>query len=512
MEVTLRFQDTGAVPGDGRPVRMTGDCLTVGRGPENDLQLPDPDRMLSKRHCVIEARGADVVVIDLSTNGTFLNYAGQPLGAAPTVLGDGDVLSVGPYELKVGIGAGGAAAAPAPGWDDLLPPATDPGAPAPRDMGGIDDPLADAGGDFLDDLLGESPAGPRSVRRPELGADGALPPLGTEDGPGWGGDRGDGLGDGFGAGSGDGFGFGGASGAQHSGAEFDHFAPPRASAGPGTAIPDDWDDLLAPGPADASPPPPAPSPPTPTPAPPIPEDPFAEPGEGAGAGRPAAPTPPPLPPEPAGAAPAGSLAAAPPPAGGTAQGDAAARAFLDALGAAGLDIPDDELAAVMARLGAVTRALLTGAREVLMTRSSIKSEFRIEQTRIGAGGNNPLKFSVSPEQAVRAMVRPDAAGYLDPVDAAAEAMRDIRVHEMAVAAGMEAALKGILATLAPAELEKKLDSGGGLSGLLKGRKARYWEIYESMYAEIAGAAASDFHDRFARAFARAYAAQIERLR
>ena len=501
MEVVLHFQDTGAVPGDGRPVRMTGDCLTVGRGAENDLQLPDPDRTLSKRHCVIETRGGDVVVVDLSTNGTFLNYARAPLGASPTRLGDGDVLTVGPYELRVGIGPGGAAAAPAGGWDDLLPPAADPSAPPPRGTGGIDDPLADTGGgggDFLDDLLGETPAGPGAVRRTELGSDGELPPIGADDAPGPGGwDASD---DHMGA-----------SAPQHGAAELDHFAPPRASHPAPGAIPDDWDDLLAPvaapraaGPAPVETPPPPPVPISPE------DDPFAEPDEetvpppasASGPSRagtvPSRPVPPALAPAAPGA--------------GTGGSDAAARAFLDALGASDLGIPPEDLPEVMARLGRVTRALLTGAREVLMTRSSIKSEFRIEQTRIGAGGNNPLKFSVSPDQAVRAMVRPDAAGYLDPVEAAEEAMRDIRIHEMAVAAGMEAALKGILSQLAPDALEGKLEGGGGLGGLLKGRKARYWELYESMYAEIAGEAASDFHDRFAREFARAYAAQLERLR
>jgi predicted component of type VI protein secretion system len=31
--------------------------LSIGRGPENDLVLVDPTRVLSKCHCVIEADG-----------------------------------------------------------------------------------------------------------------------------------------------------------------------------------------------------------------------------------------------------------------------------------------------------------------------------------------------------------------------------------------------------------------------------------------------------------------------
>ena len=101
MPVTLKFQSSGTIPGDARPVPMRGGSLTIGRGPTNDLVLPDPDRMLSKNHCVIEDHNGNVVVVDLSTNGTFLNYSKIPLGRTPTPLNNGDILCVGSYELVV---------------------------------------------------------------------------------------------------------------------------------------------------------------------------------------------------------------------------------------------------------------------------------------------------------------------------------------------------------------------------------------------------------------------------
>ncbi|MFV0513676.1 MAG: type VI secretion system-associated FHA domain protein [Jhaorihella sp.] len=103
MVVTLKFQSSGRVPGNARPAVMQGGSLTVGRGPADDLVLPDPDRVLSKSHCVIEDHNGNVVVVDLSTNGTFLNYSRIPLGRTPTPLNNGDVLSVGSYELAVEI-------------------------------------------------------------------------------------------------------------------------------------------------------------------------------------------------------------------------------------------------------------------------------------------------------------------------------------------------------------------------------------------------------------------------
>jgi type VI secretion system protein len=110
------------------------------------------------------------------------------------------------------------------------------------------------------------------------------------------------------------------------------------------------------------------------------------------------------------------------------------------------------------------------------------------------------------------MVRPVARGYLDAQTATDEALRDIKAHEVAMLSGMEAALKGVLKRLDPKALESRIDAGGGLSGLLKGRKARYWEVYEQLYSEISDQAENDFHDLFAREFTKAYEAQLERLK
>ena len=156
--------------------------------------------------------------------------------------------------------------------------------------------------------------------------------------------------------------------------------------------------------------------------------------------------------------------------------------------------------------------MIGGLREILMTRTSIKSEFRIEQTMIQAGGNNPLKFSISSEQAVEAMLKPKAKGYLDATDAASQALNDIKAHEIATITGMEAALKGVLARLDPKALEDKIKVSGGFSSMLKSKKARYWEIYEQMYSEISDQAENDFHELFAREFARAYKEQLDKLK
>lgn len=531
MAVVLKFQSTGAIPGKGEPVKMNGPSLTIGRGNENDLVLPDPDRMLSKRHCAIEDHNGNVVVVDFSTNGTFLNYGKLALGETPTPLNDGDILSLGPYELLVSI------VSDRPD-DRIADPLDD--APVSHGQAGrapsVDD-LLDApgdGSDFLDELLGgrEGPVGPRGVSRDEPDDDGLLPPLGEEDDilpP-----------------AEDPYAGQGASRGSHSPASQDYMRTPRA-AQQGPAIPDDWDDDLlspkgdpddpfaapekpgetpggtgggsafipddfddllkgdtsqqAPRPPEPTPPEPPPPEPTPPPQPPEPEK-----------APPELPEQPPeeLPPEPPRPEPGFY-----PPAekqSASRADDRAARAFLRALGAAEVKVEDADLEATMSRMGHVLRIMIEGMREILMTRTQIKSEFRIEQTMIQAGGNNPLKFSISPEQAIEAMVKPSAKGYLDATDAADQALNDIKAHEVAMVTGMESAIKGILKRLDPKALEEKISVGGGFSSVLKSKKARYWEIYEDMYAEISDQAENDFHELFAKEFARAYQEQLDKLK
>lgn len=512
MPVTLRFQSTGVVPGNAQPIVMQGGSLTIGRSDENDVVLPDPDRLISKRHCAIEEVGGQVSVIDFSSNGTFLNYGKTPLGPVPSPLNDGDILTMGPYEFLVEVmSPRPLEAIPAPLEDR---PVSDGKAEAGMvGLSLLDDPASGGGVDFLDDLLGGcGPGGPSRVQRAVLGDDGLLPPLGGDDDllaplPDPTQDPGQGH---------------GASRSSHSPSVQDHFTPPSRAA---SAIPDDWDDFLEP--ADAAPAPnsddftgreDAPFTDAGNPVF-IPEDPLED---GPATSEPDAELPPEespfttLPPTRMAPSPAAEIAAKP---ASSAQGtptataeDAAARAFLAALGADHLTIPSTDLTPTMTRLGLVLRIMVQGLREVLMTRTSIKSEFRMQQTMITAGGNNPLKFSISPEQAVEALVKPATRGYLDPVQAAEQALRDIKAHEVAMMTGMEAALKGILKRLDPKVLEGKIETSSGFGSILKGKQARYWEVYEKMYAEISDQAENDFHELFSKEFARAYQDQLERLK
>jgi type VI secretion system protein ImpI/type VI secretion system protein len=443
----LRCPD--AVPPETR--RISGGEFRIGRGPDNDWVMPDADRMLSKRHCVVAFRNGGWALADTSTNGTFLNRDSEPLGNGQTrELRDGDRIRLGAYEIEVRIEA--------EQW-----------APAPRAGSGgspFDDPFGDdvfaarpppaetfTSSAFGNDPLFGGPPPTQSVAMP--GRYDALRPPSDED---------------F---------FGVPTQPDHAPAFQDAFRPPPLAP---KLIPDDDWDLGIPG---AAPAPPQPGPMPASPAAAVlatSASPFVEPAD-------FAPPPPVVP------APVGRPAAAP-------AGDALLAAFLDGAGIAGA-APDDA-EATMRALGAAFRATVSGIRQALIARASIKGEFRIEQTMIRARGNNPLKFSADDDDALRAMLGIGRRTEIGPDAAIADALRDMRLHELATMAAMQDAIRAMLAQMDPVKLRAEAEQGGGMTLLPAQKKARAFEGFEKLHDRITRALTDDFDSVFGKAFARAY--------
>lgn len=86
-------------------------AITIGRGADNDWVLPDPERIVSNRHCIIQYRDGEYFITDNSTNGVFVNHSEDRIERGESLkLHDHDHLSLGNYELLVRI-------EPATGYD-----------------------------------------------------------------------------------------------------------------------------------------------------------------------------------------------------------------------------------------------------------------------------------------------------------------------------------------------------------------------------------------------------------
>ncbi len=75
--------------------------MTIGRLPECDIQLPESERTISRKHCRLEPRaGGEWVILDLeSRHGTFVNDV-QLAALVPTPIRPGDQLRLGPWALR----------------------------------------------------------------------------------------------------------------------------------------------------------------------------------------------------------------------------------------------------------------------------------------------------------------------------------------------------------------------------------------------------------------------------
>jgi type VI secretion system FHA domain protein len=448
----LRCPD--AVPPQTRTV--AGGEFSSGRGPENDWVLPDPERGLSKCHCVFAYRSGGWQVADLSTNGSFLNREGDPIGRGQVRdLRDGDRLNFGPYEIEIRVSE---AAAPRPEQRTVNPFAEDvfaaPGArPAATPMSEDPGLRLDAGNDpFAVNLA------PPAINLP---AD--YDPLAPDDpieeriaGP---------------------------TQSDHTPHIEDAFLPPTAH----SVLPDDWDrdtapqsrssrpaEVILPA-ADPMPPPPAPM------APPVQAMPVAQvaaPVQAAAAPGPAA--------APGTEAPVADLLAA----------------FLR--GGDFRDVRPGDPVATMEMLGATFRAIVSGLRQTMIARAAIKSEFRIEQSLIRSRGNNPLKFSADDDDAIKALFDAGRRTDMNAVDAVSNALRDIRLHEIATIAAMQSAVRALLEEFEPGKLRHAAERSGGLALVPGQRKAHAWDEFEALHGKITRALEDDFDSVFGKAFARAY--------
>jgi type VI secretion system FHA domain protein len=164
--------------------------------------------------------------------------------------------------------------------------------------------------------------------------------------------------------------------------------------------------------------------------------------------------------------------------------------------------PADPVVAMEA-LGAAFRALVSGLRLALIARSAIKGEFRIEQTMIRSRGNNPLKFSADDDDALVALLGAGRRTEMGAADAVADALRDMRVHEIATVAAMRSAVRALVTRFDPVKLRLAAEHGG-LNLVPLQKKARAWEAFEELYAQTGRALVDDFDSVFGKAFAQAY--------
>jgi type VI secretion system protein len=485
-------------PGQCSEKSMDQGVMAIGRNSDNDWVLPDPERLVSGKHCVIQYKDGRYYLTDNSTNGVELVKAGIRLRKGNSEpLQDGEVIRIGDYEIQARV--------------DFSLPVTD------------SNPFAESPSSF-EALMGRQSAAvhtpsPIQVASPAhfqgVSAMDTLPDLfdfltPTSVPP--------------------------ATQADHVPAEQHDFRPPTPIPRPNpppvaepvmapsvSVIPDDWDPFSdKPAPVSVAPMPIAPPPvvapplpvaPPPVVAPPLPvaPPPVIEPLPTPVAQTPVAEVAVPLEPAPLREAPA--MRVEPPVAPVDASQPDLLQAFLRGAGLDQLRLDKAHAEAQMESIGRSYRLMVEGLIDVLRARSSLKGEFRIQQTMIQPVENNPLKFAPNVDEALLLLLRHGNQAFMAPDAAVRDSFDDLRAHQLAVMAGVEAAIKHLLARFEPAQLEERMGKPGGLSSIFNGsRQAQYWQQFTELYSNISREAQEDFHDLFGREFSRAYEEHSTRQR
>ena len=425
-------------PGQCPEKSMDQGAMAIGRGSENDWILPDPERLVSTQHCVIQYKDGRYYLTDNSTNGVELVNAGIRLRRGNSEpLQDGELIRIGDYEIQARIDFNlkvtdtpSFTGDTSNSFEALMGAAVSTPTPhpviAPQFQGA-------SSMDTLPDLF-------------DFLAPTSVPPATVHD---------------------------------HVPAEQHDFRPPTplpvaeppAPVVSGSIIPDDWDLFGdAPAPKPVAPPPPPP---------PIIEPPKVE---------------------------------RPLPVADTNQPDLL-QAFLRGAGLDQLRLDKAQAEAQMESIGRSYRLMVEGLIDVLRARSSLKGEFRMQQTMIQPAENNPLKFAPNADEALLLLLRHGNQAFMAPDMAVRDSFDDLRAHQLAVMAGVEAAIKHLLTRFEPAQLEERMGKPAGLSSLFNGsRQAQYWQQFTELYSNISREAQDDFQDLFGREFSRAYEEHSARQR
>ena len=114
-----------------------------------------------------------------------------------------------------------------------------------------------------------------------------------------------------------------------------------------------------------------------------------------------------------------------------------------------------------------------------------------------------------PAEALTRMLQREASpGFLDPVAALHDAHRDLLVHQVAMVAGMRAAVFELFSRLGPEAAESGEGPAHGLSSHLPVlRAAALWQRHRMQHAQLLEHLDDDFETIFGREFLRAYEAQ-----
>ncbi len=497
---------------------------TLGRVKENTWTLTDSQSTISRMHCEVLCEGGEYVLLDTSSNGTFLDDSNEPIGRGQKApLKDGSKIRMGGYVLQVSLETANNSATPVLGDrpDFLVKPTEEP-QPEPdaiMDTGPPSAPLANEVSrpdsavfeDIEPKLLSGNPFGPASGQDPLIPARTPAPPqasISTASPPGAEyvstRDKVDSL----------------LAGGPSPYENISPALPPEES-GSITEQPAAIPSSLEPGFAQTQ----APLPgslansqqesPTPSSAGIIPDDWYLNPDDVETESIPEpTPTPSEPPPAPVVKKVESEKVAKREPVDieqreSQKEPDLDSRlkqALSGALGAHADSLSTRDLVRVVEELAAIVEKSTPALMRALASRTQFKDSLRLHQTMVRARGNNPLKPDVrlNPDQALKHMLLNDDPGFLNGRLAIEEAFRELAIHQAALIAALRPALLETIKRLSPENIQTMASLEGPMGFTLPKAKGKLWEAYLVIYAKMTDSGRGNLEQRFMRSLAQHY--------
>jgi type VI secretion system protein ImpI len=181
-------------------------------------------------------------------------------------------------------------------------------------------------------------------------------------------------------------------------------------------------------------------------------------------------------------------------------------------------LPEDFFAAkdpqqLADQLGELMRIAVTSLMSLLHARNEAKRLTRSSShTTIQATENNPLKFSPTPEDAMRILFGPKTHSYMGARQAFEQGFNDLKLHQLKTYAAMQHAVSMLIRDLDPVAIARDVEEREGMLDKLRPRKRRLWDAFVSKWKMSFGKESAAAIEVFTRHFAEFYDQQERNAR
>lgn len=179
-------------------------------------------------------------------------------------------------------------------------------------------------------------------------------------------------------------------------------------------------------------------------------------------------------------------------------------AFLRGLGVEADALPNRPPEELIEDVGRVFAELLGGLQTLMQSRSLLKDRFKLGQTMLKPSSNNPIKFSAGMDDALPRLLSGKHGAYKASAEAIRECYFDVNADMEAMNEAMRRALSEYLKMFDPVNLQEQFEHVMGKNKFLGGNKKRYWDLYADRYSTIVQHTEGRMPDGFANEFVKAF--------